>query len=432
MRRYQHTPGLRAQSVVDEESMRAAFERVTEAHWRQRIVAVLSLIVLATLAPAATAADLNRAYGYKMAGDAGRVRLVMQLDREPQLRWTLMRGPYRLVIDLPETRLALDPADTAARGLVNAVRYGSVGENSSRVILSTDGPFVVEGLDVIANESSPGHRLVADLVAASEPEFEAALADQIATTGSTAAAKGDRVVRHEGAEAAKPFTIVIDPGHGGIDSGAEGIGGTLEKAVTLSFAKELQTALSANARFAVHLTRSDDTFLRLDERVRIGRQHGADLFISVHADTIKYKTVRGATVYTVSDQASDADAAALAARENLSDELAGMAIEDANHAVSDILMDLVRRETHSFSIRFARTLVGQLSSQVELIKNPHRFAGFKVLKAPDVPSILLELGYLSNKEDEAQLLDADWRSKAIGSITAAVREFAGARVGAGG
>lgn len=368
---------------------------------------------------------------FKMAGDAARVRIVMQMDREPQLRWSLLRGPHRLVLDLSDTVLSIDPDDTAARGLVTDIRFGSLDESASRVIFATDGPFEVQGLDVIANEASPGYRLVADIVAASEDRFESALAEQITTTGSTTGGKGDRVGNSPGVPA-KRYTIVIDPGHGGIDSGAEGAGGTLEKAVTLSFSQELRDALAKNPQLSVHLTRDDDHFLRLDERVRIARQYGADLFISVHADTIKYKGVRGATVYTVSDQASDADAAALAARENLSDELAGMSVEDTDHAVSDILMDLVRRETHAFSIRFARTLLGQLSDQVELIKNPHRFAGFRVLKAPDVPSVLLELGYLSNKDDEAQLQNAEWRARAIGGIAQAISEFAGPRLGTGG
>lgn len=392
---------------------------------------LLFVMSLAGFSLPVAAAETIRVHGYKMAGDASRIRIVLQMEREPQVRWTLMRGPHRLVLDLPGTTLALDPADAAPRGLVTGVRFGQLDAGTSRLILATEGPFKVEGLDVIANESSPGHRLVADLVATSESEFEAALAEQIAVTGSTVAAKGDRVVS-TGEQPAKPFTIVIDPGHGGIDSGAEGVGGTLEKAVTLNFARELRERLAKDSKLRVHLTRDDDTFLRLDERVRIARQYGADLFISVHADTIKYKGIRGATVYTVSDQASDADAAALAARENLSDELAGMAVEDADHAVSDILMDLVRRETHAFSIRFARSLLGELSEQVEMIKNPHRFAGFKVLKAPDVPSVLLELGYLSNKDDEQQLQSAEWRAKAIGGITEAIVEFAGPRLRTGG
>lgn len=395
-------------------------------------LALLVPVLLLVTAAATPAGAVIRAHDYKMAGDASRIRVVLQLEREPQLRWSLMRGPHRLVIDLQDTELSLGADEVAPRGLVTGVRFGRTDAGTSRLILSTHGPFRIEGLDVLANESSPGHRLVADIVAASEAEFELALAEQITVTGATAAAKGDRVV--QGAEAPeKPFTIVIDPGHGGIDSGAEGVGGTLEKAVTLQFAQELRDRLAQQrGALKVHLTREDDTFLRLDERVRIARQYGADLFISVHADTIKYKGIRGATVYTVSDQASDADAAALAARENLSDELAGMAVADADHAVSDILMDLVRRETHAFSIRFARTLLGELSDQVEMIKNPHRFAGFKVLKAPDVPSVLLELGYLSNKDDELQLQSAEWRAKAIGGIMQAIEAFAGRRLGTDG
>ena len=407
-----------------------------------RLVASLMtsfLLVLAALFAAASVSSAAEtgapalARSFKMAGDASRVRLVLNFDREPLPNWFMLRAPHRLVIDLPATRMAIDPAETAPRGMVKDVRYGAMGEGASRLIISADGPFMVEGLDVIANESSDGFRLVADLVAASEAQFDSALAEQVATTGSTESTpKGDRVVKSGAEQAAKPFTVVIDPGHGGIDSGAEGVSGTQEKTITLAFALELKKKLEENSRLEVKVTRERDLFLRLDERVRIARQHEADLFISIHADTIKYKGIRGATVYTVSDKASDAESAALAARENLVDELAGMAVDDANHEVSDILMDLIRRETHSFSIRFARTLLGELSDRVEMIKNPHRFAGFKVLRAPDVPSVLLELGYLSNPEDEEQLKSVEWRAKAIGSVATAVELFAGARVGTGG
>jgi N-acetylmuramoyl-L-alanine amidase len=395
-------------------------------------VFLLALLAVLALAGPLEAARPIKAYDYKMAGDASRVRLVLQLDGEPQPRWFQLRAPHRLVIDLPGTRLAIDPAEAAPRGLVTGVHYGKLDDSDSRIVIASKGPFLVEGLDVQANEASPGYRMIVDLVASSEKAFQTALADQMTTTGSTQSTpKGDRVVPSGAAEAPKPFTIVIDPGHGGIDSGAEGVSGTLEKTVTLSFAKELKARLEKTGRFAVELTRDSDVFLRLDERVRIARQQGANLFISIHADTIRYASIRGATVYTVSDQASDAESAAVAARENLSDELAGMSIDDANHEVSDILMDLVRRETHTFSIRFARTLVGELSNGIELIKNPHRHAGFRVLKAPDVPSVLLELGYLSNPQDEALLKDEEWRAKAIGNIASAIEAFAGARLGSG-
>lgn len=401
------------------------------------ILALAAICVLGAAylrAPAFAAEPTGKvvAHEYKMAGDATRVRLVMQFIGEPDANWFLLRGPHRLVIDLPDARFSIDPDSTSARGLVSNVRYGLIDTNKARLILTTEGPFAVEAFDILENTSAPGFRLVADLVAASEADFEAALADQVTTTGSTRTTpKGDRVIKGEGTPNQR-FTIAIDAGHGGIDTGAKGVSGTLEKEVTLTFAKELKKQLEQSGRFRVHLTREKDVFLRLDERVRIARQHGANLFISVHADSIRYRGIRGATVYTVSDQASDAEAAALAARENLSDQLAGMDVDDQNHEVSDILMDLTRRETHSFSVRFARTLVGTLSDRVQLIKNPHRYAGFRVLKAPDVPSVLLELGYLSNAKDEEQLLDPEWRERAIESVAAAVRTFAGATAATGG
>lgn len=391
------------------------------------------LLALLILLPLRASAASLEAKAYKMAGDATHMRIIMQFDREPDPRWFLLRGPHRLVIDLPETNFSVDARELKARGLVAGVRFGNVGEGRSRLILSAKGPFAVERVEVLENEKSEGYRLVADIAASSERVFDQALAEQAQTTGSTQATKkADRLGQMAQRVAGKRFTIVIDPGHGGIDGGAEGVNGTVEKSVTLAFAAELKKKLEQTGPYNVFLTREKDEFLRLDERVRIARQHEADLFISIHADTIRLKGIRGATVYTVSDKASDAEAAALAVRENLSDQLAGIEIEEENHEVADILVDLIRRETHTFSIRFARSLVGELSTAVELINNPHRSAGFKVLRAPDVPSVLVELGYLSNAKDEAQLLDPDWRGKAAERISAAVALFARQRTGTGG
>ncbi len=385
-------------------------------------------------APSCRAADAPlQALSYKMAGDAAHMRVVIGFDREPDVRWFLLRAPNRMVIDMPATRFSLDPKDVKARGLVKHVRYGTVEDGASRLVLIGKGPFAVDRFDILRNEDGEGYRVVADLSASSDKEFEEALAVQAQTTGSTVSAgKGDRVGTPAPAASPHRFTIVIDPGHGGIDGGAESSGGTIEKSVTLAFAKELRDKLAKSGTYDLFLTREGDEFLRLDERVRIARQHGADLFISVHADTIRLKGIRGATVYTVSDKASDAEAQALADRENLSDQLAGIEIDNDSQEVTDILVDLIRRETHAFSMRFANTLVGQLSDTVSLINNPHRYAGFRVLKAPDVPSVLIELGYLSNPEDEAQLLNPDWRDKAAQSIANAVALFAAAKAGAGG
>lgn len=398
--------------------------------------AVLPAILLflglacATLFPAPAAA--LEAHDYKMAGDTLHMRVVINFDEEPEPRWFLLRSPHRLVIDLPDARFAIDPRELKARGLVGNVRYGHVNDKTGRMIIEATGPFVVDRIDILPNEGAAGYRMVADLSAASQSAFEEALAEQAQTTGSTETTpKSERLGLRTGRDGQR-FTIVIDPGHGGIDGGAAGPSGAVEKDITLTFATELRDRLRADGRYNVFMTREKDEFLRLDDRVRIAREHGADLFISIHADTIRLKSIRGATVYTVSEKASDADAQALADRENLSDQLAGIEIEEKDHEVADILVDLIKRETHGFSMRFARSLVGELSTTVGLINNPHRFAGFKVLKAPDVPSVLLELGYLSNPKDEEQLKDAEWRGKAATSIAKAIEKFATSTGSAGG
>jgi N-acetylmuramoyl-L-alanine amidase len=398
------------------------------------LIAVLLALVLgpaAALAAANADEDALRAHAYRMAGDAVRMRIVVEFDREPDVKWFLLRGPHRLIVDLPETNFAFEPDQLDPRGLVAGVRYGNLGTGSSRIIFTGNGPFTVENLSLLQNENSPGHRMVIDIIADSEAAFERALADQAATTASTVTTgKNDRVGVRPPVE--KPFTIVIDPGHGGIDGGAKAVSGTAEKDLTLSFSRELLERLKATGRFNVFMTRDDDVFLRLDERVRIARQHEADLFVSIHADTISLPGIRGATVYTISEKASDEVARAAAERENLSDSLAGIEIGDDNQQVADILFDLVRRETHGFSVAFARSLVDELGRAIEMINNPQRSAGFRVLRAPDVPSVLVELGYLSNAKDAAKLQDPAWREKAVTSMTLAIEAFAAIRTGAGG
>jgi len=394
--------------------------------------AILLVLVFVWSGLISAPAAALEAHSYKMAGDAAQMRVVINFDSEPEPRWFLLRGPHRLVIDLPRTQFAIDSKELKARGMIRSVRYGQVSEQTSRVMIEAKGPFVIDRLDIVPNEDKSGFRLVADLKAASQTAFDEALALQTATTGSTQATpKSERLGLRTG-RGGQRFTVVIDPGHGGADGGAAGPTGTVEKDITLTFATELRDRLLADGRYNVVMTREKDDFLRLDDRVRIAREHEADLFISIHADTIRLKGIRGATVYTVSDKASDAEAQALADRENLSDQLGGIAVKEEDHEVADILVDLIKRETHSFSMRFARSLVGELSTTVGLINNPHRFAGFKVLKAPDVPSVLVELGYLSNKKDEEQLKSAEWRAKAATSISKAIEVFATSTGSAGG
>lgn len=360
-----------------------------------------------------------RAASYKVSGTTKQTRVDIEFSRDPAMNWFLLRAPYRLVIDLPLTEFAFDPASLKAGGIVASVRYGEADEGRSRVILTAKKPFKVEKVSIPVADADGKVPVSIELKSASRNEFEAALAEQRTTTAST----GSAADALPAAPADDRFTVVVDPGHGGIDGGAKSANGTVEKAITLAFAQELKKKLEESGRYNVLLTRETDVFIPLDARVAFARKHGARLFISIHADTIRVKGLRGATVYTVSDQASDAESAALADRENLADAMGGIEIKEENQEVADILVDLIRRETHGFSVSFARTLLGELESTVKLINNPHRHARFRVLRAADVPSVLVELGYLSNVEDEQQLNSPDWRGKIADSVVQAISAF---------
>ncbi len=396
----------------------------------RRCAGALAFMMLAVLSQGAKvqAEEAHKpelaALTFKMAGDDLRSRVVVMFDREPEVKTHFLARPHRLVIDMPEASFGFDKESLEPRGLITEVRYGLIAQNRSRLILNAKGPFRVEKLDVLKNESSSGYRMVIDIVAGSDREFAQAVAGQgvvAASAGDNAGDEAEPAISDK-LGSAHQFTVMIDPGHGGIDSGAESAGGTLEKNVTLAFGRELRDALMKNKNLNVLMTREDDTFLRLGERVRLARQHEADLFISLHADTIRHKDIRGATVYTLSDKASDDVAKAMAERENNSDASAGIYNEEAP-VVHDILMELTQRETHSFSLNFANGLIGSLQGEVNLINNPHRFAGFQVLRAPDVPSVLVEIGYLSNKDDEKLLVDAKWRKLAAERISEAVVNY---------
>jgi N-acetylmuramoyl-L-alanine amidase len=217
--------------------------------------------------------------------------------------------------------------------------------------------------------------------------------------------------------------VVIDPGHGGLDPGAIGVTGSYEKDITLSTAELAATLLESTRRYKVALTRRDDEFIALEDRVARARAARGDLVLSVHADAIPDSGVRGASVFTLSEHASDAEAAALAQRENRADLIAGIDLSRHTPEVSSILLDLARRQTNNQSIVLARKLVAELGRDVRLLNNSHRSAGFVVLKAPDIPSALVELGCLSNKEEEKQLRVATYQKKLAGSILRSVNDY---------
>lgn len=217
--------------------------------------------------------------------------------------------------------------------------------------------------------------------------------------------------------------IVIDPGHGGQDPGTISRKGILEKNVTLAFAKELAQLLNQTKGYKAYLTRDRDVFIKLRERVNIARKRNADLFISLHADSHPKPDTRGLSIYTLSHIASDKEAERLAAKENKADLFGGLDLSSEVPEVASILIDLTKREVMNFSALLAHKVVSTLSARVQLLGRTHRFANFAVLRALDHPAVLIELGYLSNKQDEKLLNSPSYRKKVAKGLVDAIDTF---------
>ena len=386
-------------------------------------------------APVAPAEASVVATDMRIGGDDKQTRFVVDLNRKIDLVAFTLADPYRVVVDLPQTTFTLPAkAGEQARGLVKAFRYGLIMQGGSRIVLDTKGPVRLEKAFVLdAAEGQPA-RLVLDLIATDRTSFMRNIALVNRPSHSTSIKPSEAPPKVDGD--VRPL-IVLDPGHGGIDNGTKGSGGELEKDVVLAFAQTLREKLESSGKYRVAMTRSDDTFIPLAERVRFARSRNAGLFISVHADALPRREgqAEGATVYTLSENASDAEAARLAEAENKADVIAGVDLTTEPDDVANILVDLAQRETKTFSMQFARTLVGELKAAARLHKHPLKSAGFKVLLAPDVPSVLLELGYMSTKDDLKQLTSATWRARTAQALAQAVDSFFTPRVagaGAGG
>nr|WP_246780507.1 N-acetylmuramoyl-L-alanine amidase [Rhizobium sp. AQ_MP] len=361
------------------------------------------------------------AYSARIAGDDARTRIVLDFDRPPTIETRYIANPDRIIVDLPATAFAFAEDDLKAMGLFSDIRYGSMDATSARLVLTAARPARLAIAKVMPNEADGGYRLVLDAELVPEQDFAALVSRQAWSEPQQASAGTSPVA----AATTEEFVIAIDAGHGGIDAGATGVATkTPEKDITLAFSKALYEKLKGQTGIRAVMTRDADKFLSLSERVLIARQKGADLLISLHADTLRQADIRGATVYTISDKASDHMAAQLAERENFSDTIGGVELpKETEPEVGDILLDLTRRETQAFSIAMAEAVVGSFEGQISLINNPHRHAGFRVLQAPDVPSILLELGFLSNKEDEKLLLDPAWRGRVADLLVEAIKRY---------
>lgn len=345
-------------------------------------------------------------------------------------------GPNRIVVDLPEVAFRIDPGVGLGRpaaprprhprpgldadGLVTSYRFGLFAPGRSRIVIDLARPAKIT---YAASDSKlQSARLVIELEQTDAASFAAEAAKHTASLAPPAAQTRAASAQAQAVTGDKPV-VVIDPGHGGVDVGAAGAHGEQEKTIVLDFARTLKAKLEAAGRYQVVLTRTDDVFMALDDRVRFARQNNAALFLSIHADTLGEASVEGATVYTVSNRASDAEAARIAEKENFADQAAGLEHKEDAGDVGDILFDLTRRETRAYSRLFAQTLVGHWKSAGNLNKNPSRSAGFVVLKAHDIPSVLLELGYLSSERDLSRLTSAEWRERAAETTAQAIDAF---------
>lgn len=401
--------------------------------WRWGWAFLLAVLLPAAMAqvPASFAQGKPSVLDVRLGLHPDKTRVVLDLTDVPGYRIFPLSEPYRMVLDLTEVDWRLpDGHVPEGRGLVQSLRYGLFAPGTSRVVLDLAGPTEVESVQLLPAAGSTPVRLVIDLAAVDPVSFLASLHDAPIASSATMATP---------AVAASPAALVLPPpkpgsgddrpiialdaGHGGVDPGAIGTSGIYEKEITLAMALELKRQLEDSGRYRVVLTREDDVFVRLRDRIAVARAGGADLFVSLHADSHGTRDLRGASVYTLSEQASDAEAAALATKENKSDVIAGVDLSNENEVVTNILIDLAQRETKNLSARFAALLVDELKRDTLMLRNSHRFAGFAVLKAPDVPSVLVELGYLSSSADEAELRSAKHRAKLGSAIVRAIDGF---------
>jgi N-acetylmuramoyl-L-alanine amidase len=395
----------------------------------------------------AVAETLPVASDARIAGDDKQTRFILDLDRKIDARAFVLADPYRVVVDIPQTTFNLPAGSgTSGRGLIRSFRYGMVMPGASRVVFDLTGPSRIDKSYVLDGANDQPPRLIVELSAVDRAAFKAASVQQASVQQTQDKQAGDKETRLRPAilaDAAPDSTgatpvkaidtrpvIVLDPGHGGIDNGTVAESGENEKDIVLDFAKALRDRIEKSGKYRVVMTRSDDTFVPLGDRVKIARNQTAALFVSIHADALPKSEgdAQGATIYTLSDKASDAEAAALAETENKADAIAGINLTEEPTDVADILIDLTQRETRAFSNRFAKTLFNEMKSVARMHKNPLKSAGFKVLKAHDVPSVLIELGYVSNKDDLQHLVSEGWRSKTVGSVNTAVDAFFGKRV----
>ena len=381
----------------------------------------------------------------RLAGDGKQTRFILDLDQPITFHAFPLADPYRVIVDVPQVSFQLPPGvGTAGRGLIKAFRYGLVMPGGSRIVFDLTGPARIANAYVLDAANGQPPRLVLELEevdrttfvqslsADSRPELRPAIAEANAAVPTAARLETATAPKPAAAPDLRPV-IIVDPGHGGPDNGTQS-GGESEKNLVLGFSLALRDRIEKSGKYRVVMNRTDDTFIPLADRVRIARNQSAALFVSIHADALPCREgdAQGATIYTLSDRASDAEAERLAEAENKADAIGGVNLTEEPTEVADILIDLAQRETRTFSNRFARILMGEMKATTRMHKHPLKSAGFRVLKAPDVPSVLIELGYVSNKDDLEHLLSENWRSRTVGSVAHAIDAFFAKRLATAG
>jgi N-acetylmuramoyl-L-alanine amidase len=365
--------------------------------------------------------DFPVASDVRLGGDDAQTRMVVDFSQKVDIRAFTLADPYRVVIDMPQVAFQFRPkTGETGRGLIKAFRFGLVMPGGSRIVIDLVRPVRIDKSLVLDAANDQPARLVLDLTAIDREAFMRL----VALDGRVPENRRTEPQPENKAGDPRPL-IVIDPGHGGIDNGTKAATGEMEKTIVLEFSLMVRDRIEKIGKYRVVMTRTDDSFVALGDRVALARARQASLFVSIHADALARGEgdAQGATVYTLSDRPSDARAARLAEAENQADVIAGLDLSSEPKDVAGILIDLARRETKTFSVQFAQTVVNSMRTSARLHQNPLKSASFVVLKAPDVPSVLVELGYVSNKTDLKSLISPEWRERTADSIVHAVDTY---------
>ncbi len=396
----------------------------------------LTLLFALLICRPALALDVT---GVRFGSHPDRQRIVIELSGTAKFKTYTLENPNRLIVDLPQFGWKVGTIQKPVSSYIADIRHGDVGGGLSRLVLQTSRPVYIMSSFLLPSDKTQPDRIVIDFQKGSASTTQN-LAAQMPPP-RPAHAKADKspaldVERYEEPQMSsfeekpkprnlqKPL-IIIDPGHGGQDPGARAANGAFEKSIVLAVGLELKEALERSGQYRVQMTRDTDIFIPLKERVKFARRNGGDLFISLHADSMSNSSVSGASVYTLSDTASDKEAEKLAERENKSDAIAGVNLAAQDNDVANILIDLASRDTMNQSRYLANTVVATMPGKgVEMLaRKPHRSAGFAVLKALDIPSILVEMGYLTNMEEANRLSTREYRRKVAAGLKGSIDAY---------